>query len=913
MRRMLKKGVAVILLLCTAFSACVISVSAGDVSGAIGSSLSKDLSWFGYAMVVIANTTDDEDFKESAANLNAWLCGGSNVTFMLSDISDMCHDILSELDTVNTQNKEIMSAVQELGLQAEYNAMNTAYQNQVLDIIGKYGFTNAVKFYEEYVEAVSAYKENETTVNKQAAERARDKFITSVIGANPEAEYTNCKIGGVNGSVASVDSCFYNCIADLSALLVSSDALAGNRFIDKSAQLAFKMYPFSSMQHDFVINSFKKQLLEITKIILMYQEFVGMRAEYFKGIADGSIKTAKVYTEDELDEIYETSAESFMDILETAEKRVSDWNSSRIYITSGGYWLYLNEYLTSEDAGSQPLTITNYRDSVDYNFYLSESARGRVDTSIAIDFHINPSKGMANNASIPKTVYFNKDASVVLASGSSHAQVKPFYILDGAKLPEYQTKCQIFDHNVEDFTMFYDLHLPRCDYYNMVQGVYSDGIHNYRCISSEEQLHQMLSSNYYGLCGSSVKNYFADMLGYAEGNNVYFMLNSPTRPSTQGAPTDYTVLPALDSGAQHTYTDKWVNSGIDLYNVQSDRKGEANKSNSEYTVFLLPENGDYKGKVEVEAERAEAVISGADYNPDTGLAASGEKVDICIVPDKGFEVSTLTVKLGATEKTMKKEELSQGENGEVILSCAVPYSNTLSITVNTTPEELERDKYGDYIVNDFDDLCSFAYMVNSGSDEYVNAVYVLTDDIDCMGEDFTKREMIGTKDICFNGTFDGQGHTIRNLNYGADIEGEDAGRTQGLFAVLGEKAVVKNLKVDNANVWSDDSIAKGSAVIAKQNYGTISSCKVKNSKVQLGDSDYLGGITGINNGTILYCSVEKTTLMRRWGGCGKRAMGNICEVNNGPVDGCYTLGCKFENGTITDGSSLWAVDTYFTK
>ena len=913
MKKLLKRITAVLLVLCMAFSATVLQVSASEVSGAVTSSLSKDLSWFGYTLMVIANTTDDEEFKDSAANINCWLCGGSNISFKLSEISAMCQTLINEVDTLNTQNKEIMSAVQELGLQTEYNAMNTAYQNQVTNVIDKYGFTNAVKAYEDYVEAVSRYKECETEESKMSAEEAKKAFVTAVAGGDLEDAYTNYRVGGVNDLKASVDSCFYNCLADLSALLVSSDTLAGSRFVDKSAQLAYKMYPFSSMQYDFVMNSVKKQLLEITKIMLMYQEFVGLRAEYFKGIDDGSIKISKTYSEAELDEIYSESAENLFSILKVTEDRVLEWVNSKIYITANGCWLYLSEYLTSEDAGPELLTIKNYRNSVDYDFYLKESKYGRVEPSLYINLRINPSKGMANSADMESEIYFNKDAFVVVESGSGHAQIKPFYMLDGDKLSQSQTKCQYFDHKVENYSMLYDLHLPHCDYYNMVQGVYTDGFKNYRCISDEEQLHKLLNSYYYGLCGSSVNKYFASMLQYAEGNNVYFMLNSPTSPSSQGAPTDYTVLPALNSTAQHTFTESWSNSYIDLYNVQSDRNGSANMSDAEYAILLLPEDDSFKGKVEVNADRAEAWVQGADYDAETHLATSGKNAEITVTPYDGFEISALNIRLGSFTKTIDKSELKADDDGTVTLSYSVPYANTLEITAETTPLPLVRDEKGNYMIEDFDDLCHVSYMVNSGTEEFVNGSYVLTEDIDCSGEDFRKREMIGTADIPFNGTFDGQGHTISNLNSGADIEGADAGKTQGLFAILGENATIKRLNLTNASVWSDDSIAKGSAVIAKQNFGTISNCKVTNSLVQLGNSEYLGGIAGVNNGRIEFCGVENTTIVRRWGSCGKRAMGAICEVNNGPVHMCWASNCTFKNGTISDGSTLFAVDNYFVN
>jgi len=139
MKKIFKKSVAVLLVLCMAFSACVLSVSASDISGTVKSSLSKDLSWFGYALVTIANTTDDDDFKESAASINSWLCGGSNVSFKLSEISAMCEQLLDEVGTLNTQNKEILSAVEKLGLKTDYDAMCNAYQNQVSNVISSTG------------------------------------------------------------------------------------------------------------------------------------------------------------------------------------------------------------------------------------------------------------------------------------------------------------------------------------------------------------------------------------------------------------------------------------------------------------------------------------------------------------------------------------------------------------------------------------------------------------------------------------------------------------------------------------------------------------------------------------------------------------------------------------------------------
>lgn len=271
------------------------------------------------------------------------------------------------------------------------------------------------------------------------------------------------------------------------------------------------------------------------------------------------------------------------------------------------------------------------------------------------------------------------------------------------------------------------------------------------------------------------------------------------------------------------------------------------------------------------------------------LSLSGK----CIAA-KGWKCESVTIQQiqGGTDSGVKKVEINEWFATE-----SDNYEKTFVVP-------LSQDENNNYLVNDYDDLCIMEAMVNSGKQEYVNGSYVLTNDIDCKGENFIHREMIGTEDISFGGTFDGQGHTISNLNYGSDVEGFDSGNLNGLFGSIGETGTVKNLTVDGATVWGDNSIIEGCGVISNENNGTIENVTVKNSKVQLGDCPYLGGISGINNGTIKNCSVENTTIRRRWGGCDVRGMGCICETNNGTVENCYSDNCKFENGSVSDSTLL---------
>lgn len=64
---------------------------------------------------------------------------------------------------------------------------------------------------------------------------------------------------------------------------------------------------------------------------------------------------------------------------------------------------------------------------------------------------------------------------------------------------------------------------------------------------------------------------------------------------------------------------------------------------------------------------------------------------------------------------------------------------------------------GTYLITSAQDLCDFSALVNAGNR---NAKALLTTDIDMTNYEF---EPIGTSSASYNGTFDGQGHTIDNL------------------------------------------------------------------------------------------------------------------------------------------------------
>lgn len=157
----------------------------------------------------------------------------------------------------------------------------------------------------------------------------------------------------------------------------------------------------------------------------------------------------------------------------------------------------------------------------------------------------------------------------------------------------------------------------------------------------------------------------------------------------------------------------------------------------------------------------------------------------------------------------------------------------------TSGQAQMQDDDGNYLVSSVQDLKDFADLVNSGEEEIT---VLLTADLDLAGEE--RWIPIGLFDdngrhSYFRGTFDGQGHVIKNLR----VYQED-GYESGLFGRC-YKATVKNLGVINASVTNTQGIRCG--VIAGQfNEGTLTNCFTAGDITITSDNEKneLGGLAG---------------------------------------------------------------------
>ena len=173
------------------------------------------------------------------------------------------------------------------------------------------------------------------------------------------------------------------------------------------------------------------------------------------------------------------------------------------------------------------------------------------------------------------------------------------------------------------------------------------------------------------------------------------------------------------------------------------------------------------------------------------------------------------------------------------------------------PVEIETIK-----ISNVDEFLEFVdnCKLNTWSD---NKEILLTSDISLVGKEF-----YGIPD--FGGVFDGQGHTISEINI-------SKGQSYvGLFIHVEKNAVIQNLNVSGSVIPAGSPVIIGG--IAGENYGLIKDCSFKGV---VKGNDYVGGIVGMNqlSGNVSFCTSEGFI-------SGVHFTGGICGENMGNIANC---------------------------
>ncbi len=149
----------------------------------------------------------------------------------------------------------------------------------------------------------------------------------------------------------------------------------------------------------------------------------------------------------------------------------------------------------------------------------------------------------------------------------------------------------------------------------------------------------------------------------------------------------------------------------------------------------------------------------------------------------------------------------------------------------------------------------------------------------------------------FTGTYDGNGHSIKNF-----FLQDDAKDALAMFVAVGEGGTVKNVALDNIYVTA----RKYGAVLVYNNYGTVSGCTVENCNANIQNNRgailaYYNGADGLVTG----CKVLNCTMSNSGFAENMLVAGVFLGFNDGKM-----LDCSAESITINTAKEVNSNDIY---
>lgn len=191
------------------------------------------------------------------------------------------------------------------------------------------------------------------------------------------------------------------------------------------------------------------------------------------------------------------------------------------------------------------------------------------------------------------------------------------------------------------------------------------------------------------------------------------------------------------------------------------------------------------------------------------------------------------------------------------------------------------ESYHHEYIGSLKDLRNFRTSVDKG-DTWKGQMVVLVADIDLAGGYWYPIKG------AFAGTFDGQGHTIKNMDLAHEYVSSLS--NVGFFTNVSSTAVIKNVTFDNANVYGEHYVGVIVGWEGNENANaTIDNCHVINSTITCNtdanndNGDKAGGIVGYAVSlNITNCSVKDTTIKayRDFGGIIGYAHKSVVVANN---------------------------------
>ena len=361
-------------------------------------------------------------------------------------------------------------------------------------------------------------------------------------------------------------------------------------------------------------------------------------------------------------------------------------------------------------------------------------------------------------------------------------------------------------------------------------------------------------------------------------------------------PTEKATLTAAVAPENTTDTLVWTSSNDAVATV----KDGVVTAKSEGTATITAACGSAK---------AECVVTVLPPIPATGVTldkaalklyeGDAAKLTAMVKPEDTTDKTIVWTSSDKTIATVKDGAVTAVKTGTATITAACGEAKaTCAVTVKAPVAPAQKD--GVYQIGTADELVWFAKQVNGGSTAISG---VLTAEIDLNGFDWTP---IGSSAKKFSGSFDGAGHTIKNLTIDYQTAKSGERLYLGLFGYAegtkDNRAAIKNLTVQGSvNAGSEFSVYSGNVagVVACGSYvdvsGVISRVNVT-VDAKVGSACGVGGLAGVLiNSTATNCGSEGNV-------SGVKNLGGLCyEFYAGTMTGCYNTGAVSGSGTCVGG------------
>ena len=259
---------------------------------------------------------------------------------------------------------------------------------------------------------------------------------------------------------------------------------------------------------------------------------------------------------------------------------------------------------------------------------------------------------------------------------------------------------------------------------------------------------------------------------------------------------------------------------------------------------------------------------------------------LAIVLCVAMVLSTMSFSVFATEEPVA---LSDGEELQVADDKASAYWSSEADTTWYKETDDEGNEILEFTLTTAEQLAGLAELVDGGN-TFEGKTIVLGNDINLWGEDESGNKLhfnpIGhsSNGKSFNGTFDGQGHTISNLYQQSDLDAwQYEGEYYGLFAYT-NSATIQNLTIDGAYVSSGRNEA--AAVVGNATDTTFSDITVSKSTM------------------IVYNNSGAAVASECYGNCSFEDIEVTEDTVVGPLWGTYDARCGGIVGLVHAGNNV---------